>query len=217
MQLPEGILGIDVSVHQPLGRLNWRDLHDTLNVHFAVARSGYGIGPDDTCGKHLKEAQAGGVELLGAYQVLRPMRPIRPQVDILVRALEPFGADTMPVLDAEVLDGMTPQEVADAIMNFVETAEGLLFRQVIVYSYPWFLLPLPLADRLKLRALWLAQYPGKSGAKPKLIIPKPWTDYTIWQFDGDKGLTFNGIDTDVNCFRGTVEQMKAELIRSPLS
>lgn len=206
------IAGIDVSQHQPLGRINWKHLHDQENVRFVVARSGYGIGPDATCSTHLREARAGGVELIGCYHVLRASRPIRPQVDLLVQACGEFGCETLPVLDFEIMDGMSAQAVADAAIGFIETAEALLYRRVILYTYPYFASPLPLSADLARRPLWIAHYPkaGKTLLKP--TVPKPWSDWTIWQHSGDGGPKHNGIVLDRNVYRGTVEQMKCELL-----
>lgn len=86
----------------------------------------------------------------------------------------------------------------------------------LVYTYPWFMQALLrggadlsfLADY----PLWMAdyKYAGKEivdGQSP--VLPSPWTRWTFWQHDGDKGLKMpGGGDADFNVFNGSEDDLQ---------
>lgn len=58
--------------------------------------------------------------------------------------------------------------------------------------------------------LWMAWYRQgwpTAGDKPK--VPKPWADWTFWQFDGNGGLRLpNGVDCDFCVFNGDEDDLR---------
>lgn len=199
-----GSRGVDVSSHQPPDRVPWSD----LGIDFMYARAGIGRGVDEAFGPHMLRARDAGVRLRGAYWALRPSRSIEAQVDLLDRSMDGVGGDCFPVLDVELIDGMTTRQVAAAALEFVERIESRRGLRCVVYSYVSFLKALPLDPSLALRPLIIARYGGGP------IVPAPWTSYVVHQFDGDGGLRApNGLDLDWNRSDLTPEQLRAELLR----
>lgn len=216
MQAPT-IHGLDVSQHQPTSRLSWKKLHTDHDIQFAIARAGFGIGPDPSCATHLRQAREGGVPILGAYHVLRTQRNVRAQADLLIRALEPWGSDTLAILDFEIMGGSTPQEVGDAGLNFLETFEAITSRVCWLYTYPSFAAPLKLDARYANHPLHIAHYPAKGKTLANPTVPQPWKDWSIWQCSGDGGFSTDGMFVDLNVFRGSVDDLRSCIRRSPLA
>lgn len=182
-----------------------------MALDFMYARAGYGIGLDLSFPIHVRNAKEGGVPLRGAYWAMRPSRPVRQQVDLLDKAMDDAGGDLFPVLDVEILDGLTPREVADASLEFCERIESRRGLRCVVYSYVAFLKAIPFDASFTARALFAARY-SRDGKAPS--PPKPWSYLTAHQYDGDGGEKApNGLDLDFNRSTFTPEQLKAELFR----
>lgn len=179
-----------------------------MALDFMYARAGYGIGLDLSFPLHVRNAKEGGVPLRGAYWAMRPSRPVIRQVDLLNKAMDDAGGDLFPVLDVEILDGLTPREVADASLEFCERIESRRGLRCVTYSYLYFLKALPLDPSFAERPLILARYGGTPAA------PAPWTSFVAHQYDGDGGEKApNGLDLDFNRSPFTPEQLKSELFR----
>jgi lysozyme len=84
----------------------------------------------------------------------------------------------------------------------------------IIYTYPHWWAAISKGTDVSWAAdypLWIASYPGNGwpavSAKP--YLPKPWTDWLFWQFDGNGGLKFpNGVDADFCVFNGDEDALK---------
>lgn len=182
-----------------------------MALDFMYARAGYGIGLDLSFPLHVRNAKEGGVPLRGAYWAMRPSRPVIRQVDLLDKAMDDAGGDLFPVLDVEILDGLTPREVADASLEFCERIESRRGLRCVVYSYIAFLKAIPFEASFTSRALFAARY-SRDGKAPS--PPKPWAYLAAHQYDGDGGEKApNGLDLDYNRSTFTPEQLKAELFR----
>lgn len=214
---PDGIIGIDVSEHQDPDRVSWVQLAPA----FVFARAAYGIGPDDTFAEHVRRARRTVDPLIGAYHAIRPFRPVVEQVDVMERQMDAAGGCIVPAVDVEKMDGQTPQRVADVALEYVERIEARRGVRCVFYTYPFFVNGpprLPLSADLAARPLWIAHYPRPGKTLKRPLVPKPWEDWTIWQYDGDKGRRDpTGMDLDFNVYRGTVEQLRAELLRPLVS
>lgn len=193
------LLGIDVSSHQPPGAVDWCALR-AQGVAFAFVRATIGLGEDEVWREHLDRARCAGVERLGVYHVFKPRRDARAQLDHFVATIE--GANSLiPAIDVELLDDRTPAEVAAGVLDFVRGIEQHLQRKCVIYTYPYFATSIPWSSELARHPLWIAHY-GVS----RPIVPNPWTDWTIWQHDGNGGARLpSGVDVDFNRFRGTAE------------
>lgn len=122
--------------------------------------------------------------------------------------------------------GCDPQQLSDWMQENAEEVSQQTARTSILYTYDWWWAAvregLPSAGFMKGAdvswaadyRLWMAWYINRwphEGEKPKL--PKPFTDWTFWQFDGDGGLKLpTGVDSDFCVFNGD-EKALQELIK----
>lgn len=96
--------------------------------------------------------------------------------------------------------------------EFVRTIVERTGRYPLLYSGYSFLKEskIPAASVLAKCPLWVARYNGTLGP-----VPRPWTDYALWQFTGDGVGPFphtcpGCLDVvDLNAYNGTAEQLAA--------
>lgn len=200
------IQGVDVSKYQDPKAVPWKKLVLTRNVQFAFMRSGVGTTLDPRFREHVSMARDNGVPVIGSYHAVKPSKPVDVQVDALVGCCD---HDVAPAVDVEILDGQPREAVAEFALRFVEAVEARLLKRCVFYTYPYFVLGLPLSASLGSRPLWIAHYDVRQP-----LVPKPWDDWTIWQHDGTNGLRApGGLDLDFNVYRGTIEQLRQELLQ----
>jgi len=125
--------------------------------------------------------------------------------------------------------GCDPQQLSDWMeANSSEVAQ-LTRAQPVIYIYDWWwacvrdgapFYGFPKGADVSWAAqyaLWMAWYKAgwpKDGDKPR--IPKPWTNWLFWQFDGNGGLYLpNGIDSDFCVFNGDEHALKAFATGTP--
>lgn len=99
----------------------------------------------------------------------------------------------------------------------LERGRELTGRDLIFYSFPYHLdcIEASKAPELGRSPLWLANYTHKGRfPTPAQVaayrVPKPWSEITIVQHDGDGGLTLpNGRDADFNVMTGGEARLRA--------
>lgn len=200
--------GVDVSSHQPPKAVPWKALRAS-GVDFAILRACMGLGRDEAMLEHARRARGEGVDVLALYGVLYPRRELRAQADLLGEAMAAIGG-VAPVLDLEVMNDREPAEVADMTLAYVERVEAGAGLACVAYTYPSFAEVLPLSPLLASRPLWIAHY-RKLTSGPR--VPKPWSDWLIWQHDGDGGeVAPGGMDLDFNVCRLSLPALRALLV-----
>lgn len=110
--------------------------------------------------------------------------------------------------------GVTAKSIAEWCRIFCAEVHRLSGVRPILYTYPWWWAEVSKSGDIAWAAqyaLWLAAYikgwpaPGSS---PR--IPKPWTSWLFWQFDGNGGLVLpNGHDADFCVFNGEESDLQA--------
>ncbi len=185
---------------------------DAAGCRFVIAKCQTGNAGKDPCfERNIAAARAQGWTV-GAYHFLFPL----PHLDPVKQAEGFFAASQLgasdgelpPSLDLEWPDpdagfakwGCTPSQVSDWSRRCAERVTELFGRRPLIYTYPYFMAKLHTAD-----VSWLADYPlwiaSYGGAKP--TVPKPWADWTMWQYDGNGGARMpNGGDADFDYFNG---------------
>jgi lysozyme len=171
-------LGIDVSHYQK--NVNWAALARS-DVKFAFAKATEGnAAVDDSFETNWRGMREAGL-FRGAYHFGRPGTDPEAQATLFASVVGPLGfRDLPPVLDLEVSDGHPGDAVRDWARTFVTRAEALFGRKLIIYTGAFWRDKLGdsadpfFADR----ALWLAGYVLES----KLVIPKPWSRWSFWQY-----------------------------------
>lgn len=192
-------LGIDVSHYQ--GRCDFQFLK-SRNVEFVIAKcTEYGV--DDQYANDRKSAADNGI-IFGAYDFFHPKRDAVSQAHFFLDHAQPKKGDLRPMLDAETLDALPPQNLVRAMGQWLEVVEKATGAPPIIYAGPYFLRALRLPPSFKRYPLCIAHY-GTSAP----MVPNPWTNWTIHQYT-DKG-NLPGINgrEDLDRFNGTREQLLA--------
>lgn len=211
LRYPNTCDGIDVSSVQVIATPS---MVAYAGFQFAFVKASEGTGYlDPRRVEHLKKLRDVGL-ICGVYGFCRPSQGNpREQAKKLWEGMgESYECRTVIDLEAAP-DTMTSQELVDFGEAFADEVLSWGIVQPVLYTYPSFAQKLQPAlgksSRLGLCPLWIAQYRSVTdawvpplGAKP--IIPKPWTDWTIWQYSGNGGFRVPGIvgDCDRNMFQG---------------
>jgi lysozyme len=204
---PGHILGIDVSAFQ--GAIDWPALPG--NVRYAYLRATHGLKVDS---RWERNAEACAVPW-GAYHGMAYGSDPVEQARAFAEALRGRG-DFAPVLDFEVCrPGEKASEAVARGVICMREIEQRVGRRVTIYTYPAFLqrlieLGADLSE-FAARPLWIAHY--VTGRKTPLLEPKvptAWKTWHLWQLAGNGYATLpNGLDVDVNWFRGSEEELAA--------
>jgi lysozyme len=208
------IRGIDASAVQ--GLLNI-DALDAAGCKFLIAKCKQGNdGKDPFFERNIAAAMSKGWAV-GAYHFMYPLPHLDPeeQADGFYAASSLGSAygDLPPALDLEWPDpdgwakwNCTANQISEFARRCAERVTQLYGRRPLIYIYPYF------AQRLAAASMaWLADYPlWIASYMPKPSIPKPWTDWTIWQYDGNGGAKMpGGGDADFNWFNGDAAALAA--------
>jgi lysozyme len=196
------ILGIDVSHHN--GLIDW-NLVKASGVKFAYLKATEGDSVLDKMYESNRErAKANGI-LVGAYHFFHPKHSPGQQATFFMDTVKSCEGELPPVLDWETTDNVPQRDDVLNAQMFLHLVETRFSKPPLIYSSPYFLDALRLHNGFAKYPLWIAHY--GVGAP---LIPYPWTNWTIWQrteHGSIRGLP--GINTDVDTFNGTFEQLKA--------
>jgi lysozyme len=198
-----GVHGMDVSSYDTV--TDW-SAAKAAGIDFTFIRVSDGTQyPDPSFASYWTGAKTGGV-IRGAYQYFRPEEDPIAQADLLLAATGPYQAgDLPPVLDLEVADGLTTDQVGAAARAWVEHVSAAIGRPAIVYAglYSW---P-TLTDGADFTTspLWIAQW--TTAACPD--IPTPWTRWQFWQDSAtgaSAGVSGSGA-LDLDVFQGSYDDL----------
>jgi GH25 family lysozyme M1 (1,4-beta-N-acetylmuramidase) len=218
LNIPGFVDGIDVSMLQhPAEYERVRE----AGFRFCIVKGSEGPRYiDPKAEEHIAGCQAAGL-LVGVYGYARPGDPVA-QADNLLKAVGSVWLPR-PVLDLEdpSFFAWEPSRVVDFAEKFLDRLDTYGAADAVFYTYPSFAAKIQPAlsqsSRLARARLWLAQYfslerpvaptaKNVEWAKP----PKPWTQWDMWQYSGNKGYRVPGVgvDCDRNLFRGTPEELR---------
>ncbi len=212
-----GLVGIDVAWPQGPA-LDWSVIEKS-RIRFAICKATHGtVGVDPTYARNASEVHKTTI-VLGAYHWFEPAQDPIAQARHFVRTA---GVLDILAIDFEDSDGgaVKPRELLAGVLAMAREVTRLTGRKPLIYTGKYFALgaEFDASDELASYPLWHAQYPStKPDARPyqeavcalasEPSIAGAWAKRqfheSIWQFDGDGGLRLpNGIDVDVNRFRG---------------
>ena len=201
------LLGIDVSHHQ--GDVTWHSVASS-GVEFAFAKATENSAfVDPKFSANWTGIQAAGL-FRGAYHFGRPGGDPETQAAHFASVVGDLSfRDLPPALDLEVSDGHDAAHVLEWARAFVNKAESLFGRQLIIYTGSFWRGPMgdPNDPFFRDRALWLAAYV----AQP--TIPASWNKWLFWQYTEGK---HNGPESiagvppcDQNWFEGAEADLTA--------
>lgn len=196
--------GVDVSHHQDTGgeAITWNSVRDDNN-RFAIIKATEGTDyTDDAYAKFAQGALDSGLTV-GAYHYARPGNDPVAQATNFANVLKTGPATTLPpVLDLEVDEGLSPQELRDWTRTFLTELENQTGRRPMVYTYRYFWLEqMGDTDDFADYPLWLAAYQNKA--------PGPvggWDKVDIWQRSESGRVAGINTPVDLNLFNGNQGQ-----------
>lgn len=185
--------GIDISHYQSF--VNW-DTVAAQDIHFAFVKATEGLMMSDTMFCHnWTEMKRVGLKR-GAYHFYRPTISAREQADNFSRLVEMEYGDMPPVLDVEVLDGVSKTILINGIRTWLYQIEIRYNVKPIIYTNLKFYNKI-LAGHFNDYPVWIARY---SFREPILASGRDWH---FWQY-GNRG-RIKGVfgNVDFNVFNGT--------------
>lgn len=198
--------GIDISHHQ--ATIDW-DLVAQQGIDFAFIKATEGRDFRDRqfC-TNWKEIQRVGIRR-GAYHFFRPKTSAYLQVENFVEQVELAEGDLPPVLDIEVEDGVSKEDLLEGVNTWLLLAEAEFKVRPIIYSNYKFYLKY-LADEFPDYPVWIARY---GFFHPHLGNNREWC---FWQY-GDQGRV-EGIkgNVDLNVFKGSLQDLEKMCSPSPM-
>ena len=195
--------GIDVSHYQ--SAVDW-ELIANQNIHFAYVKATEGeTYTDSFFYANWASIKQTGMKR-GAYHFFRPSLSIELQASNYLRNVHLEPGDLPPVLDVEVVDGVSPKELIDRLTKLAALFEAAYNVKPIIYTYQKFYNKY-LAGHFDDYPVWIARY---SSRKPVLANNAAWH---FWQY-GSKG-KLHGIrgDVDFNVFHGSLEALNQFCIK----
>lgn len=195
------IKGIDVSSIQ--GNIDWNKVAAS-GVQFVIIKCCQGNdGVDPRFSSYLAGAKVAGLKT-AIYHFVYPLptSAAHPGRDAVSQAQAHFAASKgeLAFCDLEWPEqkdwkawGCTPAQINQWVIDYLATYSSLSGRPMPVYTYPNFAETVKLSLELAQYPLWIASY------EPLPTIPKPWSDWAVWQNTGGGGHLPSGapVDTDV--------------------
>ena len=205
--------GVDVSKWQRPGgaALNWEKVAAS-GEKFAFIKATDGIEGRSAYYVEDSLAAARAGIIIGSYHKAHPDRSAIAQADDYaaalqaVRAQAPAAKMLPPVLDIELQNGLSTQELKTWTRQFLERIQAKTGVQPMIYTYRWFWQqPMGNTTEFSHYPLWLAAYQNQ----PPSDIPGGWQRLTFWQRSSTGRV--DGIPTivDLNTFNGTTSELEA--------
>lgn len=195
------IKGVDISVVQ--GNVDFQWLVNQ-GIQFVIVRCGVGNdGADVRYSQNIAGAKAAGLKVM-AYHFVYPLPPAPGKTGRAPAEQAKMHFDAakgeLACVDIEWPEynhwskwGCTPAQINQWLIDYLKEYERLSGQRMPVYTYPSYADLVKFSSELAQYPLWIASYTSK----PR--IPKPWTDWQMWQTEGGKLLTLpNGMPVDTN-------------------
>lgn len=195
------IKGVDISAIQ--GNVDFKWLK-SQGIEFVIIRCAVGNnGPDKLYSSYVSKAKEANLKVM-AYHFAFPLPDdgIHLGRSPLEQAKQHFEA-AKGELAALDIEWPIPQDwkkwncnakqVNQWVLDYLKEYERLSGYKMVVYTYPSFAQSVNFSPELANYPLWIASYQSKP------LIPKPWTDWVIWQTAGGSLLHLpNGMPVDTN-------------------
>jgi lysozyme len=197
--------GIDVSHYQSV--IHW-DTVAAQRIHFAFVKATEGATMNDSmfC-YNWAEMKRTGIKR-GAYHFYRPKTSALAQADNFSRLVEMEQGDLPPVLDVEVLDGVSKTILINGIRTWLYQIEIRYNVKPIIYTSLKFYNKV-LAGHFDEYPIWIARYNFR---EPTLACGRTWH---FWQY-GNQG-RIKGIrgNVDFNVFNGSLSDLELLCLTAP--
>lgn len=124
--------GIDVSHYQ--GRINWDEVAKDSKVTYVFLKATEGVNTiDDTYAYNFRECKRVGLKV-GSYLFFRPHLSARAQFDLFVSQVDTKQQDLLPVIDAEVIRGVSVNLFQARLLELCNLFEREYGKKPIIYT-----------------------------------------------------------------------------------
>ena len=191
------VKGIDVSHYQDV--IDWKSIAEAgISFVFVKATEGMSL-KDKLFNRNWERIKREGIRR-GAYHFFRPTISAERQANHFSESVALEMGDLPPVLDVEVLDGVSRKELLTGVHAWLVHTEMEYGVKPIIYTNQNFYNKY-LKNEFREYPLWIARY---SLREPRLRDKSTWT---FWQFTSSGKI--NGIEgrTDFNVFSGSQEEL----------
>lgn len=198
--------GIDVSRYQSY--INWEKVLNQ-DIHFAFAKATEGVSHrDSTFLRNWLEMKRVGMKR-GAYHFFRPSISAELQAQNFINFVEMEMGDLPPVLDVEVVNGVSKSEMLNGIRTWLFQVEINYNIKPIIYTNQDFYNKY-ISGNFEDYPIWIARY--SSWRKPNLKANQEWD---FWQY-GNRG-RLDGIEgnVDFNVFKGNYDELEDLCLKVP--
>lgn len=184
--------GIDVSHYQ--GRINWDEVAKDPKVNYVYLKATEGINyVDDTYSYNFRECKRVGLKV-GSYLFFRPNLSAKAQFDLYVSQVETKKQDLLPLVDAEVIKGVSTSVFQSRLLELCELLEKEYGKKPIIYTgRNFYNKHIHGNSRLRSYKFFIASY---SFDEPEL---NGGEDYQMWQYSASGRV--RGIRGDVDMSR----------------
>lgn len=191
------VRGIDVSHYQKL--IDWRKIGDA-GISFVFVKATEGIAMKDThFNRNWHRIRKEGLRR-GAYHFFRPAISAQRQAIHFCKSVRLEQGDFPPILDVEVLDGVSGKELREGVRTWMTYVELQYGAKPILYSNQKFY-NRHLRNAFKDYPLWIARYNAR---EPRLRDGSKWL---FWQYTNKGRLPGIEEPTDFNVFQGSLEEL----------
>lgn len=182
--------GIDVSDHQK--RIDWAEVARDKKVQYVYIKATEGATYVSNLYRYnLEQARKHGIKV-GSYHFLRTGSRIKDQFDNFKRVVKKPEQDLLPLIDVEVRQGWTNQQLRDSVKAFADMVEEHYGCRPMIYTSSSFYDNI-LGRAFNIYPLFIARY---SATEPNLKSGAKWT---MWQYS-ERGRV-RGISTNVDMSR----------------
>ena len=189
--------GIDLSHYQ--SKISW-DSVAAQGIAFAFVKATEGRQHlDKKYCENWQEMKRVGIKR-GAYHFFRPTIPAEEQARNFMNVVDMQYGDLPPVLDVEVDENLSREEVVKGIKDWLYLVEMEYSIRPIIYTHYKFYNKF-IAGEFDKYPIWIAKYGGEA---PRLGS----VQWTFWQY-GNRGI-LRGVEghVDFNVFKGSHEELE---------
>jgi lysozyme len=197
--------GIDVSHHQSY--INW-DSVALEGIDFAFVKATEGMTFRDSLFEHNWSQIKSNSIKRGAYHFYRPAVSAHAQAEHFKNQVHLGEGDLPPVLDVEVIDGVSRVKLLTGILNWLYLVEIHYGVRPILYTNLKFYNKY-LAGHFDEYPLWIARYNTR---QPTLACGREWQ---FWQYGNRGQLSGVNGDVDFNVFHGSWSQLDSLCYYTP--
>lgn len=204
----ERLKGCDIS--HWVGEVNWTALKKT-DIEFVFMKATEGIAYVDPEFKENWQSAQNFEFQRGAFHFYEPHLDPKQQAEHFLSVVQLQKGDILPVLDIEVSNGVSDEELTKNVGIWIQTVKEKIGRFPIIYTYRIFWDP-TIDANFGHCPLWLAEW--ETTHQP--YLPNGWKDWVFWQYT-KKG-TVAGIPNakgrvDLDYFNGSLQSLASYTIR----